>query len=120
MQSKGLWSEDELKVLNAWSSKYYTWLKTSQLGIDNDNGLQNHSTCYDYQMVGLARYLGLNDEAKSRLEAAKINHIATQIKSDGRLPREIGRTNKSVHYCSMNYKVMTFVAEMGMPLGVNL
>jgi len=117
--SKGLWSEDELKVLNTWLSKYYTWLKTSQLGIDNDNGLQNHSTCYDYQMVGLARYLGLNDEAKSRLEAAKVNRITTQIKPDGRQPREIGRT-KSIHYCSMNLKVMTFVAEMGMPLGVNL
>ena len=119
LQSNGLWLESEMEVLNAWLSDYYTWLKTSQLGIDNDNGLQNHSTCYDYQMVGLARYLGLNDDAISRMEAAKINRIETQITPEGKQPREIGRT-KSVHYCSMNLRVMTFVAEMGMPSGVDL
>jgi hypothetical protein len=117
--SNGLLSDEEKQVLNSWFAEYYNWLKTSQLGIDNDNGLQNHSTCYDYQMVGLARYLGLENEAKSRLEAAKIKRIATQIKPDGSQPREIGRT-KSVHYCSMNLRVMTFVAELGMPLGVDL
>lgn len=114
-----LLSEDEMQVLNTWIAEYYHWLKTSQLGIDNDNGLQNHSTCYDYQLVGLARYLGLEDEAKSRLEAAKIKRIATQIEPDGRQPRELGRT-KSIHYTTMNLKVMTFVAELGMPLGVEL
>lgn len=119
LQSNGLWAEEELKELNSWITKYYAWLKTSQLGIDNDNGLQNHSTCYDYQMVGLARYLGLDNEAKSRLEAAKIKRIETQIKPDGVQPREIGRT-KSVHYSSMNLMVMTLVAELGMPLGVDL
>lgn len=119
LQSNGLWSELELQQLNSWITKYYTWLKTSQLGIDNDNGLQNHSTCYDYQMVGLARYLGLESDAISRLEAAKINRIETQITSEGVQPREIGRT-KSIHYCSMNLRVMSFVAEMGKPLGVDL
>lgn len=119
LQSNGLWSESEMTVLNAWLTDYYTWLKTSQLGIDNDNGLQNHSTCYDYQMVGLARYLGYESDAISRLEAAKVNRIETQITPEGKQPREIGRT-KSIHYCSMNLRVMTFVAEMGMPLGVDL
>ena len=119
LASNDLLSAVEMKVLNTWIAKYYNWLKTSQLGIDNDNGLQNHSTCYDYQMVGLARYLGLDDEAKNRLEAAKIKRIATQIEPDGRQPREIGRT-KSVHYSTMNLRVMTYVAELGMPLGVDL
>ena len=119
LAANDLLSDDEMKRLNTWIAEYYTWLKTSQLGIDNDNGLQNHSTCYDYQMVGLARYLGLENEAKSRLEAAKINRIATQIKPDGSQPREVGRT-KSVHYSTMNLRVMTFVAELGMPLGVDL
>ncbi len=119
LQSDGLWSEEEMKVLNTWLTDYYAWLKTSQLGIDNDNGLQNHSTCYDYQMVGLARYLGLEADAISRLEAAKIKRIEAQFTPEGKQPREIGRT-KSIHYCSMNLRVMTFVAEMGMPLGVDL
>jgi hypothetical protein len=119
LESNDLLSNDEMQIFNDWVAVYYNWLKTSQLGIDNDNGLQNHSTCYDYQMVGIARYLDLENEAKSRLEAAKFNRIATQIKPDGSQPREIGRT-KSIHYCTMNLKVMTLVAELGMPLGVDL
>ena len=48
LDSNDLLSDDEMKELNTWIAEYYNWLKTSQLGIDNDNGLQNHSTCYDY------------------------------------------------------------------------
>jgi hypothetical protein len=89
------------------------------MGIENDNGHQNHSTCCDFQLVGLARYLGLDEEAKSRLEAAKTKRIGIQIQPDGKQPNELGRT-KSVHYCSMNLRIITLVAEMGMPLGVDL
>lgn len=119
LSANNVFSTDEIQVLNTWIAEYYHWIKTDSMGIENDNGLQNHSTCYDYQMVGLARYLGLDDEAKSRLEAAKIKRIATQIEPDGKQPREIGRT-KSVHYCTMNLKVMSYVAELGKPLGVDL
>lgn len=119
LASKNILNKGEILVLNIWLLKYYTWVKTNKMGIENDNGKQNHSTCYDYQLVGLARYLGLNSEAKSRLEAAKVKRIATQIQPDGKQPKELGRT-KSVHYCSMNLKIMTFVAEMGIPLGVDL
>jgi hypothetical protein len=117
--ANNLLSDDEMQILNTWIAEYYNWLKTNPMGIENDNGLQNHSTCYDFQMVGLARFLGLDEEAKSRLEAAKMKRIATQIEPDGRQPREIGRT-KSIHYSTMNLRVMTFVAELGMPLGVDL
>ncbi|WP_083631293.1 alginate lyase family protein [Labilibacter marinus] len=112
-------SNKEMEKMNDWFGSYYQWLKTNPMGIENDNGLQNHSTCYDYQMVGLARYLALNDEAKDRLEAAKIKRIATQIKPDGTQPRELGRT-RSVHYASENLLFMSMVAELGMPLGVDL
>ncbi|MEX2566169.1 MAG: alginate lyase family protein [Cyclobacteriaceae bacterium] len=119
LDDNGLLNIHQMQVLNTWLLDYYTWLKTNKMGIENDNGNQNHSTCYDYQLVGLARYLGLDDEAKSRLEAAKTKRIAVQIEPDGRQPLEIGRT-KSVHYCTMNLKIMAFVAEMGIPLGIDL
>ena len=109
----------EMKVLNTWLMDYYTWVKTNKMGIENDNGTQNHSTNYDYQLVGLARYLGLDSEAIARLEDAKTKRIAVQITPDGKQPNELGRT-KSVHYCSMNLRIMAFVAEMGIPLGVDL
>ncbi|SNR77212.1 Alginate lyase [Lutibacter agarilyticus] len=119
LDAKNIFNDDEMKVLNTWFYNYYQWAKTNKFGLENDNGLQNHSTCYDFQMVGIARYLGLNDEAKSRLEAAKMKRTDTQIGPDGAQPRELGRT-RSVHYSSMNLKVMTSLAEMGVPLGVDL
>jgi len=119
LAANNLWSDDEIKTLNAWFAEYYNWMKTNQMGIEVDTGLQNHSTCYDYQLVGIARYLGLNEEAKSRLEAAKLKRIAIQIDPNGMQPKEIHRT-KSVNYSSMNLRVMTLVAELGMPLDVNL
>jgi len=119
LEENGQLNKHQMLVLNTWLMDYYTWLKTNKMGIENDNGNQNHSTCYDYQLVGLARYLNLDSEAKSRLEAAKTKRIGVQIEPDGRQPFEIGRT-KSVHYCTMNLKIMVFVAEMGIPLGVDL
>lgn len=115
----GLLNNTQMEVLDKWLLEYYTWIKTDEMGIENDNGNQNHSTCYDYQMVGLARYLGLDDEAKSRVEAAKVKRIAVQIEPDGKQPLELGRT-KSVHYSAMNLRIMSFVAEMGIPLGIDL
>lgn len=119
LYANSLLDNEQMQLLNNWLLDYYTWLKTNEMGIENDNGNQNHSTCYDYQLVGLARYLGLDSEAKSRLEAAKIKRIAVQIEPDGKQPLELGRT-KSIHYCSMNLKIMSLVAEMGIPLGVDL
>ncbi|WP_158837311.1 alginate lyase family protein [Polaribacter sp. L3A8] len=110
---------DEMQVLNKWFLDYYTWAKTNRMGIENDNGKQNHSTNYDFILVGLARYLGLNAEAISRLEAAKAKRIDVQLQVDGKQPYELGRT-KSVHYSSMNLRFMTLIAEMGMPLNVDL
>lgn len=115
----GLLDNTQMEILDKWLLDYYTWIKTDEMGIENDNGNQNHSTCYDFQLVGLARYLGLDSEAKSRLEAAKSKRIAVQFEPDGKQPLELGRT-KSIHYCTMNLKVMAVVAEMGIPLGVDL
>ncbi|WP_176801425.1 alginate lyase family protein [Kriegella aquimaris] len=119
LESNKVFNTTEMKVLNTWLMDYYTWVKTNKMGIENDNGTQNHSTNFDYQLVGPARYLGLDSEAITRLEDAKTKRIAVQITPDGKQPNELGRT-KSVHYCSMNLRIMAFVAEMGIPLGVDL
>ena len=117
--SDNLMPDVEKTALNSWLSDYYKWLSTSELGTADDKGTQNHANWYDFQMVGLARYLGLETEAKTRVEAAKIKRIAQQIEPDGSQPQELRRT-KSVYYSEMNLRAMTLVAEMGKPLGVDL
>ena len=109
----------ELEKLRNWMKAYYYWLKTNTMGIENDNGLQNHATCYDFQMVGLAIFLGKNVEARQRLEDAKSKRIAIQIAPNGIQPKEVGRT-RSVHYSSENLLVMSKLADMGLALGIDL
>ncbi len=104
--------------VDKWINDYTQWLLTSKLGMEEDRQPQNHGNWYDFQVVGLLRYLGRNEEAKARVEAAK-KRIASQIQPDGSMPLELRRT-KSVYYCEMNLRAMTFVTEMGRPLGVDL
>ena len=107
------------KSMDLWISDYTNWLLTSPLGIEEDGQPQNHGNWYDFQTVGLLRYLGRNEEAKNRVEAAKNNRIASQIEPDGSQPKELRRT-KSISYSEMNVRAMMRVADMGKPLGVDL
>ncbi len=104
--------------VDKWLSDYTNWLRTSKIGMEEDAQPQNHGNWYDFQVVGLLRYLGKNEEAKEKVEAAK-KRIASQIQPDGSMPLELRRT-KSVYYSEMNLRAMTFVTEMGRSLGVDL
>ena len=104
--------------VDKWLSDYTNWLRTSKIGLEEDAQAQNHGNWYDFQVVGLLRYLGRNQEAKEKVEAAK-TRIASQIQPDGSMPLELRRT-KSVYYCEMNLRALTFVTEMGRTLGVDL
>lgn len=104
--------------VDKWLSDYTNWLRTSKIGMEEDAQPQNHGNWYDFQVVGLLRYLGKNEEAREKVEAAK-KRIASQIQPDGSMPLELRRT-KSVYYSEMNLRAMTFVTEMGRPLGVDL
>lgn len=103
----------------AWMERYLDWLTTSPLGKEADALPQNHSSWYDYQVVGLMIHLGRLDEAKARVEKAKTSRIAAQITPDGRQPRETGRT-KSLHYSTMNLWALTNLTFMGRKLEIDL
>ncbi|MBP2833218.1 alginate lyase family protein [Aquimarina sp. U1-2] len=118
-EKDGLLSVQFKNAMNAWLKDYTKWLTTSRLGIGASNMDNNHSNWYDYQTIGLLRYLKQNNEAIKRLEEVKTKRIARQIDPDGKQPREIGRT-KSLSYHIMNLKAMTFVAEHGKAMGIDL
>lgn len=114
-----LMADNDKKTVDTWIGDYVQWLLTSSFGVKDDKGDQNHANWYDFQVVGILRYLGRDGEAKKRVEAAKINRIAAQIEPDGAQPKELSRT-KSISYSDMNLRAMMNVAELGRPLGVDL
>ncbi len=119
LEIRGVLPEDVKAETSRWLRSYLHWLLTNKLGKEADELPQNHANWYNYQVVGLMLYTGRLDEAKARVEHAKISRIAAQILPDGRQPRETGRT-KSLHYSMMNLWAMTNLAFMGRELGIDL
>lgn len=64
-------------------------------------------------------FTGRIDQAKARVEDAKVSRFAAQIEPDGRQPLEVGRT-KAMHYSCMNLWALVNLASMGRSIGVDL
>jgi len=111
---------DTLKTATqTWLTQYLDWLLHSELGQLAGATENNHANWYDYQVIGIAIYLGRTDVAKKWANAAKVNRIASQIEVDGSQPHELGRT-KSLSYSVMNLKAMVLVANMAQKVEVDL
>ena len=119
LSQNGVMSEEMLVEMNAWIGRYLDWVLTSRLGREANALPQNHANWYNYQAVGLLIYMGRVEEARLRVEDAKVSRIAAQIEPDGCQPLEVGRT-KSMHYSCMNLWALTNLAYMGRSIGVDL
>lgn len=118
LEQKSLMRLATKNAFDNWLTQYADWLTTSEIGIRESGQMNNHGTWYDYQLIGILRYLGRNDEAKQQALETK-NRIAGQIMPDGAMPQELRRT-KSVYYSEMNLRAFTLLAMMTIPLGVDL
>lgn len=112
LERNGLWSLSNKSIMNQWLEEYYVWLTTSKFGIGERSRTNNHSSNYDYQILGIMIYLGKSDLANKLVEAAKTERIAVQIRADGSQPRELART-KSVNYTVNNLWALARVTDIG-------
>ncbi len=115
----GLISPEDRAFVVTWLADYLKWLRTSDLGKEEDASGNNHGNWYDFQVIGMMLFLGMESEAKLKVEEAKWMRISKQIEPDGRQPAELART-KTVNYCTMNLWAMTRVTNMGRRVGVDL
>ncbi|MBD1388686.1 alginate lyase family protein [Neiella sp. HB171785] len=111
LESNNQWSKADKAVMDKWLDDYYTWLTTSEFGIQESTRHNNHGTNYDYQAIGLMIYLGKLEQAKAKIEATKETRIAAQIAADGSQPLELART-KSVNYTVNNLWALARIADL--------
>ena len=102
-----------------WLTDYLHWLETSELGIKEIQGPNNHGTRCDLQRIGILTYLGRINDIKKILKEVPYRRIGSQIEPDGRMLHELRRT-KSWNYTTMNLRALTQLARLGKEYGVDL
>ena len=85
-------TNSDLEGLKAWFSDYLDWLLTSEIGIAEQNTLNNHAVAYDVQIVAYAQFVGRAELAEKTISEFPKKRIFTQVKSDGSQPKELART----------------------------
>ena len=115
--SKG-WTVEKDKALRDWVADFYQWLRSSKNGLAYEKSSNNHGVYHDVIATHLALFLGREDEAKVRLQAALGRRLDKQIDKDGRQPHELGRT-LSWSYSVFNLKGFFQLARMGELVGVD-
>jgi hypothetical protein len=113
------WTPADQKGMVDWMTDYFTWLRTSKIGISEGDASNNHGTFYDTQAVAIAMFLGKDDVARQIVTTARDKRIAKQIQPDGSMPRELQRT-KSFGYSLFNLRALEDLASLGQNLGIDL
>lgn len=113
------WTAKDDQDLGSWFRDFVKWMRESKNGRAEAAAKNNHGVWYDVQLVTYLRFIGDDAEARQIVEKAKTRRIAAQIQPDGRMPLELGRTN-SLGYTVFNIQAMTQLADLGVPLGVDL
>ncbi|HEY1090292.1 MAG TPA: alginate lyase family protein, partial [Burkholderiaceae bacterium] len=105
------WPAAERAALKAWMGEFYTWLRTSQNGRDEEREHNNHGTWYDAQAAHLALVLGKQADAKAILSVGLGRRLVAHIAPDGAQPHELART-RSLDYSIFNLEALFLCAEL--------
>lgn len=105
--------------VTAWLDAYLDWLLTDPLGVAEAEEGNNHGTCYDVQIVALARHCRRPAIAERTLAAVPARRLASQLAPDGRMPRELART-KAWSYSLKNLMALLNLAAWGAECGCDL
>jgi hypothetical protein len=116
MRSSHKWDHSAEKKLKNWLSKYYYWLETTLIGIDEKESKNNHGTYYDVQAIYILSYLGREEEARKYSREALINRVNEGILPTGQQPHETKRPT-SWYYSVFNLQALFLLAERSQYFG---
>ena len=112
------WTPADDAGMRAWCRQFLTWMRTSQLGHDEETRKNNHATWYDVQAASLALFVGDTGEARAAVARGR-ERLGRQILPDGSQPEELVRT-RSFSYSEFNADALTRLAELGRFVDIDL
>jgi hypothetical protein len=112
-------SKENKVGLTLWFSQYLKWLESDPIALKEDKAKNNHGTWFDVQIIAIQQYLGNIEDAKKRLSKITKRRITQQIRLDGTMPEELGRT-KSWNYTCMNLDAFLTLVDKANKYGIDL
>ena len=119
LEGSGAIDRTDMELIKKWFASLFEWLTTSNNGKDEDDYKNNHSVAYDVIVSSIARFLGNNDYAAKKISEMPARRIDPMIKSDGRQPEELIRTN-AFGYSVSNLRNFFDAGEIGLKTGVDI
>ncbi len=116
--SKSL-SAETYKGIQEWYREFLQWMRTSPIGLDEADEMNNHGTWYDVQQVMIALFTGQRQLARQMLEEQTRKRIDLQLETDGRQPKELART-LSWNYSLFNLRAFFELALLAENVDVDL
>jgi hypothetical protein len=116
---KSTLATSEYKAIQDWYKQYLTWMRSSPVGLDEADELNNHGTWYDVQQVSIALFTGQQDLAKQILEEQTKKRIDSQLEVDGQQPKELART-LSWNYSLFNLRAFFELALLAENIQIDL
>lgn len=112
-------SAAEYKGIQDWYRQFLQWMRTSPIGMDEADELNNHGTWYDVQQVAIALFTGQKDLARQMLEQQSKKRIDNQLEAAGGQPKELART-LSWNYSLFNLRAFFELALLAENVNVDL
>lgn len=112
------WSAQDRAAMKDWLGAFYTWLRTSKNGRDEEGEHNNHGSWYDAQAAHLALVLGRDGDARAILQRGLAKRLAAHIAPDGSQPHELART-RSLDYSIFNLEALLICAQLADRVGVD-
>lgn len=119
ISGSGAMNAEEMEGLRSWTVKYFHWLTTNNMALEESASHNNHGSFYDAQAMYLALYSGQEAAAKLLASKAHQNRILKQIEPDGSMPNETTRT-KPLFYSIYNLHALYLVAALSERVGVDI
>lgn len=118
LEGSSAWTQGDAGALRRWYAQYLDWMLTSAHGKEEHAASNNHGVWWLAQATDFALFTGNLSTAKQLAEEGK-DRMDSQILSDGKMPKELARTN-GLWYSTYNLQAFFTLATLAHSVGVDL
>lgn len=108
-----------IEGMKAWMREMLTWLTTSKIGLEESLSRNNHGAWWNTHVATLSAYIGDDEQFAKCVEFYKHIIVDTQIRNDGLMPHELGRT-RSLHYTLYGLDALAMMCELAYQKGIDI